>query len=87
MLGTVHGMGQSVSAAFRTVGPVVAGWWYGAGLDKGVVGAAWWATAAVAGMGCVTAMWVYEGNGHEIILEGEEEEVQVVGLLHETGRR
>lgn len=72
VLGTVHGMGQSVSAAFRTVGPVVAGWWYGAGLEGGVVGMAWWATAGVAGAGCVVAMWVYEGSGHEVFLPGEE---------------
>ncbi len=87
VLGTVHGMGQSVSALFRTVGPVVAGWWYGAGLEKGVVGAAWWATAGVAGAGCATAMWVYEGSGHEIFLpgergeDGEGEEVEMEGLL------
>lgn len=73
MLGTVHGMGQSVSAAFRTIGPVISGWWYGIGLDRGVVGAAWWGTAAVAAAGCVTAVWVYEGSGHEIFLEGEDE--------------
>jgi hypothetical protein len=72
VLGTVHGMGQSVSAAFRTIGPVVAGWWYGGGLERGVVGASWWATAGVAGLGCGVAMGVYEGSGHEILLEDEE---------------
>jgi hypothetical protein len=83
VLGTVHGIGQSVSAAFRTIGPVVGGIWYGAGLDSGVIGAAWWGIAAVAAAGCVTALWVYEGSGHEIILTGEEddeEEVEMVGL-------
>jgi hypothetical protein len=89
VLGTVHGMGQSVSAAFRTIGPVVAGWWYGSGLERGVVGAAWWATAGVAASGCATAMWVYEGSGHEIFLPGEEEGegegVEMEGLL--SGRR
>lgn len=85
VLGTVHGMGQSVSAAFRTIGPVVAGWWYGGGLERGVVGAAWWGTAGVAGAGCSTAMWVYEGSGHEIFLEDEEEVgegVEMEGLLN-----
>lgn len=71
VLGTVHGIGQSVSAAFRTIGPIVSGWWYGAGLEHGVVGAAWWAIAGVSAAGCVTAVWVYEGSGHEIYLEGE----------------
>ena len=84
-------MGQSVSAAFRTVGPVVAGVWYGGGLEKGAVGASWWATAGVAGAGCATAMWVYEGSGHEVYLEGEEvgegEVVEMEGLLSGRGRR
>jgi hypothetical protein len=71
VLGTIHGLGQSVSATFRTVGPIVAGWWFGAGLDKGIVGAAWWGTAGVAGAGCLTALCVYEGSGHEIFLPGE----------------
>ena len=35
------GLGQSVSAAFRTAGPAMAGWWFGSGLEGGVVGAAW----------------------------------------------
>ena len=98
VLGTVHGMGQSVSAAMRTVGPVLAGWWYGTGLEKGVVGLSWWITAGLAGAGCVTTMWVYEGSGHEIYLAGErdygvedegEEGVEMDGLLSgaERGRR
>jgi len=74
VLGTIHGLGQSTSAAFRTIGPTLAGIWYGIGLVKGVVGLSWWATAGVAIIGCVTAMWVYEGSGHEIMLEGEGEE-------------
>lgn len=73
VLGTIHGLGQSVSAAFRTIGPVVSGWWYGAGLENGVIGAAWWGIAVVSVAGCVTAIWVYEGSGHEIYLEGEQE--------------
>ncbi|KAH8656020.1 major facilitator superfamily domain-containing protein [Tricladium varicosporioides] len=74
VLGTVHGLGQSTSAAFRTIGPIVGGLWYGAGLEKGVVGAAWWGITAVSAAGCVTAFWVYEGSGHEILLDGEEDE-------------
>ncbi|OTB04721.1 hypothetical protein M426DRAFT_151033 [Hypoxylon sp. CI-4A] len=74
VLGLVHGLGQSVSAGFRTVGPVVGGWWYGAGLDRGMVGASWWAVAFVSALGCASAMFVYEGSGHEIFLEGEEDE-------------
>ncbi|RDW79852.1 MFS transporter-like protein [Coleophoma cylindrospora] len=74
VLGTVHGLGQSVSASFRTIGPIVGGIWYGEGLKSGAVGAAWWGIAAAAAAGSVTALWVYEGSGHEIFLEGELEE-------------
>ncbi|KAJ9144615.1 MFS general substrate transporter [Pleurostoma richardsiae] len=74
VLGTVHGIGQSVSACFRTVGPVVGGWWYGMGLDAGIVEAGWWGVAGMSALGCVSAMWTYEGSGHEIYLEGEEED-------------
>ncbi|EKD19699.1 MFS transporter [Drepanopeziza brunnea f. sp. 'multigermtubi' MB_m1] len=74
VLGTLHGVGQSVSAAFRTLGPVVGGWWYGAGLEAGVIGAGWWGVAGISGLGCVAAFWLYEGSGHEILLDGEEAE-------------
>ncbi|KAI0020018.1 major facilitator superfamily domain-containing protein [Xylariomycetidae sp. FL0641] len=73
VLGLVHGLGQSVSAGFRTVGPVVGGWWYGASLESGAVGASWWAVAGVAALGCGVSFLIYEGSGHEIILEGEED--------------
>lgn len=69
VLGTIHGLGQSVSAGFRTVGPVVSGWWYGAGLDIGMIGASWWGVTGMSALGCVAAMFIYEGNGHEIVLE------------------
>ena len=73
VLGTVHGLGQSVSAGFRTVGPVVGGWWYGLGLDIGKVEAGWWGLAVMSILGCCSAIWIYEGNGHEIYLQEEEE--------------
>jgi MFS family permease len=73
VLGTVHGLAQSVSSAARTLGPVVAGWAYGSGLSNGVVGAAWWGMAGVAVVGAFAGQWVREGSGHELHLEGEEE--------------
>lgn len=74
VLGTVHGIAQSVSSASRTVGPVLGGWGYGKGLQVGVVGAVWWALALVAGVGWLLSGLVREGDGHEIWLEGEKEE-------------
>ena len=47
VLGTLHGVAQSVSSAARTLGPV-GGWALGQGLRHNVVGAVWWAMALVA---------------------------------------
>ncbi|KAF2223824.1 major facilitator superfamily domain-containing protein [Elsinoe ampelina] len=73
VLGTVHGIGQSVSSAMRTLGPVVGGWGYGMGLRNGVVGAVWWGMSCWAVLGVVAGGGVKEGDGHEVWLEGEEE--------------
>lgn len=76
VLGTVHGIAQSVSSATRTIGPVLMGWLYGVGLNKGMVGLAWWCMAGVAVLGAIAGRWLREGDGHEIWLEedGEREE-------------
>lgn len=74
VLGTIHGIAQSVSSASRTVGPVLGGWGYGKGLRVGVVGAVWWALAFVAAVGWGVSWLVREGDGHEIWLDGEREE-------------
>lgn len=74
VLGTIHGIGQSVSAGFRTVGPIVGGWWYGQGLEWGMVAFSWWAVAAASVVGSVASLLIYEGTGKEIELEDEHEE-------------
>ncbi|KAF2263107.1 MFS general substrate transporter [Lojkania enalia] len=71
VLGTVHGLGQSVSSLTRTFGPIVWGWLFGRGLDVGVVGLAWWVLGCVAVMGAVAGVFVREGDGHEVLMEGE----------------
>ncbi|KAI9879498.1 MAG: hypothetical protein M1830_008374 [Pleopsidium flavum] len=86
VLGTIHGIGQSVSSASRTVGPVLGGWLYGLGLSHGVVGGVWWGLGAVAVCGWVASGWVYEGSGHEIFLEGEDD-VEGEGKLQEPSSR
>lgn len=73
VLGTVHGMGQSISSAARTIGPVAGGYFYGLGLSKGVVGAVWWALSGVAVCGIVASLSVREGDGHEIKLDGDDD--------------
>lgn len=74
VLGSMHGIGQSTSAATRTIGPLLAGWAYGEGLNMGVVGLAWWCLALLAVFGAIAGRWVREGDGHEIWLEGEQED-------------
>ncbi|KAI9744021.1 MAG: hypothetical protein M1818_002755 [Claussenomyces sp. TS43310] len=91
VLGTIHGLGQSVGSAARTIGPVLAGWIYGVGLSHGVVGAAWWGLSGVALCGCVASRFVSEGDGHEIRLEGDDEaeaefQAEVAAAVSETRR-
>ena len=62
VLGTVHGIGQSVSSGARTLGPVLGGWGYGVGLRRGVVGAVWWGMALVGIVGFVVSWTVREGT-------------------------
>lgn len=74
VLGTIHGLGQSVSAGFRTIGPVVGGRWYGYGLDIGMVAWGWWFVAVMSIAACVTALGMHEGTGHEVFLPGERDD-------------
>lgn len=71
VLGTIHGIGHTVSSAARTIGPMSGGWIYGLALKKGVVGAVWWLLAGVAAATVIASNFVTEGNGHEIVLEGD----------------
>ncbi|KAK0259168.1 hypothetical protein B0A54_15997 [Friedmanniomyces endolithicus] len=76
VLATIHGIGQACSATFRTLGPVLGGYWYGVWTERGIVGMAWWFTGSVAALGCVASFWVRNGSGHEIFLPGEEGEMK-----------
>jgi hypothetical protein len=75
VLGTFHGIAQSVSSLSRTFGPAVAGWLYGRGLIWGVVGTGFWFLAIAALVNNFAACFVRDSDGHEIVLEGEEQEV------------
>ncbi|TGO90623.1 hypothetical protein BPOR_0057g00200 [Botrytis porri] len=73
VLGTIHGIGQTASSAARTVGPALGGYLYGLGLSHGYVGLVFWVLAGMAGVTCLASTFVREGDGHEIILEGDRE--------------
>lgn len=85
VLGSIHGVGQSVGSLARSFGPVLGGYFYGRGLDWGVVGFVWWCMAGVAVLNWVSGFWVYEGSGWEIVMEGDEIEGRESG--EEEGRR
>lgn len=74
VLGTFHGLAQTFSSAARTLGPVLCGFLYGVGLAHGVVGGVWWGLSMWAAMGWLTSWLLKEGDGHEIWLEGDEED-------------
>ncbi|KAL1906197.1 hypothetical protein Sste5344_008034 [Sporothrix stenoceras] len=74
VLGSLHGLAQSTSSLARTVGPVLSGYLYGLGLKHGLVGAVFWGLSSVAVIGLVASMFVREGDGHEIWLEGDAED-------------
>jgi MFS family permease len=73
VLGTIHGVGQSVSSAMRTLGPVAGGYWFGLGLKGGMVGLGWWAVAGISACGCVASLWVKNGSGYEVVLPEEDD--------------
>ena len=62
LLGTIHGMGAATSSAFRTIGPIVAGHWYSQGLEKGVVGYAWWWFSFMSLIGVIPSFWARDGK-------------------------
>lgn len=73
VLGTVHGVAQSVSSAGRTLGPLLGGWGLGLGLEYNMIGAVWWALAAQALVGWAMLWSIYEGKGIEQKKDEEED--------------
>ncbi|RHZ60115.1 putative MFS multidrug transporter [Aspergillus thermomutatus] len=65
ILGTVHGVAQSIASAARTLGPFIGGWGLGLGLQNNLVGGIWWALALEALIGWLLLWTIYEGKGIE----------------------
>ncbi|KAJ5997274.1 hypothetical protein N7522_008934 [Penicillium canescens] len=74
VLGTVHGVAQSISSAARTLGPFLGGWGLGLGLENNMIGGVWWALAVEALIGWAVFYTIYEGKGIERKKEVEEDE-------------
>ena len=63
-LSMIHGAGNMVSSLSRAVGPAVAGWVFGWGIDIGAVGAVWWLyLTLIAGAGYLWSWRLREGEG------------------------
>jgi len=90
VLGTVHGIAQSVSSLSRSVGPIVGTYGFGKCLETGVVGGVFWSLGIVALLGWGIAWRVREGDGHEIWLENDgndmEPEKEVMEAKERKGR-
>ncbi|OJK03937.1 hypothetical protein ASPACDRAFT_13041, partial [Aspergillus aculeatus ATCC 16872] len=65
VLGTIHGVAQSISSGARTLGPMIGGWGLGLGLEHNFVGGIWWALALEALIGWFALFMIYEGKGIE----------------------
>ena len=65
VLGTVHGVAQSISNAARTLGPMFGGWGLGLGFRYNLIGGIWWALAVEALVGWFVLWTIYEGKGIE----------------------
>lgn len=74
VLGTVHGVAQSVSSAARTLGPLIGGWGLGLGFKDNLVGGVWWFLAVEALVGWLLLWSIYEGGGIEKPREVVDEE-------------
>lgn len=73
VLGSLHGVASSVSSGAFSIGPIISSWLFGKGLRMGFVALAWW-VLAVESLGVqITSRLIYEGDGHEIKMDGEEE--------------
>jgi len=75
-LGTVNGLGASVSSLSRAIGPLVGGWAYALSLEKGVVVLTWFSLTIIACIGAFVSIWMKEGKGFAEVEKEEGEEQQ-----------
>ncbi|KAF9885825.1 hypothetical protein FE257_012297 [Aspergillus nanangensis] len=65
VLGTIHGVAQSIASGARTLGPFIGGWGLGLGFKDNLVGGIWWFLALEALVGWLLLWKIYEGGGIE----------------------
>lgn len=74
LLGKVHGIGQTVSAIFRTLGPFVAGYLYQGGLKQGSAIFPWCIVAGISILGFGAAQFVRNGPVSTAFITDEEQD-------------
>ncbi|PGH12472.1 hypothetical protein AJ79_04216 [Helicocarpus griseus UAMH5409] len=72
VLGTVHGVAQSVVSGARTLGPVIGGWGLGMALKYNIVAAIWWALAVEALLGWGLTWTIFEGGVEKKVEQDQE---------------
>lgn len=65
VLGVVNGVAASAASLSRAIGPTLAGLIQSAGLDRGYLGMAWWASGAVALIGAFECLWMRQSSRDE----------------------
>lgn len=70
VLGTLNGIGTSVSAIGRAAGPAIVGAMFTYGIEKGYVIVPWWTLTALAALSAVPVFWIveqdgFQANGHD----------------------
>ena len=71
VLGSLHGVASSVSSGANSIGPIISSWLFGKGLEMNFIALAWWVLAGESLCVQITSRLIYEGDGHEIKIEGE----------------
>ena len=71
LLGRTHSLGSMTSTGARTLAPLLGSEIYALGLKVGKGGLGFYFAAAVALCSSIAGLFIYEGSGHEILLDDE----------------
>ncbi|EAW08355.1 MFS transporter [Aspergillus clavatus NRRL 1] len=74
VLGTLNGVGTSVSAVGRAAGPALVGATFSYGVSRGYVILPWWILAVFGALSAVPLFWVVESDGFQGDQSSEDEE-------------
>ena len=74
VLGTVHGVAQSIMSGARALGPLIGGWGLALGLQHNFIVGVWWFYAIVAFLGWLLLWTIHEGQGLQKQSDPEDEE-------------